>query len=65
MYASAYGHVEIVEKLIKHGAKINYKRQDGDNAFISACYWKKEKVIKVLLDNNVDTTSIYKGKTGL
>ena len=65
MYASEYGHVEIVEKLIKHGAKINYRRYDGYNAFICACIWKNEKVIKVLLDNNVDTTSIWDGKTGL
>ena len=64
MYASENGYVEIVEKLIKHGAKINYKRYEGDNAFIWACIYKREKVIKLLLDKNVDITSIWDGKTG-
>ena len=30
-----------------------------------ACYYKKEKVIKVLIDNNVDTTVAHAGKSGL
>ena len=47
--ASYKGHVEIVDKLIKNGAKINYKKNDGYNAFTWACRKKKEKVIELLL----------------
>ena len=49
MLASGTGHVEIVDKLIKNGAKINHKINDGYNAFITACYNKREKVIELLL----------------
>ena len=65
MYASCHGHFEIVEKLIKKKAKINYTRQDGNNAFLCACYYTRENIIKILLDNNVDVTSVFIGNTGL
>ena len=49
MEASKNGHAEIVDKLIKNGAKINHKRFFGDNIFICACRYKREKVIRILL----------------
>ena len=58
--------MEIVKKLIKHGAKVNYKRDNGWCAFISACINRHEKVIEVLLQKyNLDTSIKYDGKTGL
>ena len=58
--------MEILEKLIKHGAKVNYKKDDGYCAFISACRNKQEKVIEVLLKKyNADTSIKCEGKTGL
>ena len=45
MRASWNGRLEIVEKLIQHGAKVNYKTDNGYSAFISACSYKQEKVI--------------------
>ena len=66
IYASCHGRLKIVEKLIKHGAKVNYKTDDGYCAFISACYWKHEKLIEVLLQKyNADTSVKHKSKTGL
>ena len=58
IYASQYGRLEIVEKLIQHGAKVNYKRDNGCCAFITACISKHEKVIEVLLQKYDADTSI-------
>ena len=66
MLASWEGHVDIVDKLIKNGAKINDKKDEGVNAFINACVNKKEKVIELLLlQPNLDTSCKYIRKTGL
>ena len=45
MRASWNGSLEIIEKLIQHGAKVNYKTDNGDSAFVSTCSYKQEKVI--------------------
>ena len=66
MFASSKGHVEIVDKLIKSGAKINCKQSFGYDAFIGACQYKREEVIKLLLlQPNLDVSNIYANKTGL
>ena len=66
IWASDYGRLEIVEKLIKHGAKVNYQKKDGWCAFIAACLNLRENVIKVLLlKYNVDTSMKCVGKTGI
>ena len=66
MFASSKGHVEIVNKLIKSGAKINCKQSFGYNAFIGACQYKREEVIELLLlQPNIDISGKYADKTGL
>ena len=66
IYASIDGRLGILEKLIKHGAKVNYRTDDGWCAFMYACWYKHEKVIRVLLQKyNTDTSIKYDGKTGL
>ena len=65
IHASRYGRLEIVEKLIQKGAKVNYKRDDGFCPLICACVNKHEKLIKVLLQKyNADTSIKCNGKTG-
>ena len=58
--------LEIVEKLIQHGANLNYEADDGLCAFNYACYWKQEKVIEALIQKyNADIFIKWNGKTGL
>ena len=66
IYASCNGRLEILEKLIEYGAKVNYITDNGYCAFVAACRYKQEKVIEVLLQKyNADTSIKHRSKTGL
>lgn len=54
--ASAYGHIEIVDYLIKKNAKINFQDNSGGTALMYAGYFGKFKIFQLLLDNgaNID-----------
>ena len=54
LYTSLYGHAEIVELLLKHGAKPNIQNNHGETALIKASYYGHIAIVKLLLEYNAD-----------
>jgi ankyrin repeat protein len=52
--ASACGHIEIVQELIKHGADPNAKNNVGYTALMYAAYWGYIKIVRALLEAGAD-----------
>ncbi|XP_062614952.1 uncharacterized protein LOC134276703 [Saccostrea cucullata] len=52
--ASLYGHTDIVQYLLQHGASVNYQDQDGITALHEACQEGNEEVIRTLLSFGAD-----------
>lgn len=48
--AASEGHIEVVERLIKGGADVNFKDQDGTSAVMSAAARGHVKAVKLLID---------------
>uniref|UniRef100_A0AC34FGV6 Ankyrin repeat domain-containing protein 29 n=1 Tax=Panagrolaimus sp. ES5 TaxID=591445 RepID=A0AC34FGV6_9BILA len=51
MFASQYGQLEVVELLIKEGAKINLETKEGGSALLSAAQNGKSQCCKLLLSS--------------
>jgi hypothetical protein len=58
--ASAFGHIEIVESLLNHGARIDAKRNDGCTPLYFACRNGHFPVVNLLINRgaNVEASSI-------
>lgn len=55
-----YPAKNIVELLLKNGARINAKDEDGVSPLIAACYTNKtDSVIKILINNGANKTEKY------
>ena len=55
-YAAYNGHLEIVDYLLKRGAEINAKTQNGSTALFFAARFGHIEVVKLLLRNKADAT---------
>ena len=42
IWASRNGYLEVVNRLVKYGADVNYQMNNGGTAFISACNNQRE-----------------------
>ena len=57
-YASAMGHVQVVQFLLDHGATVEYRRQDATiystTPLMESCEWGHLEVVQVLLQHGAD-----------
>ncbi|KAJ7499617.1 ankyrin repeat-containing domain protein [Mycena latifolia] len=53
--ASYYGHLEMVQLLMEHGADVNAR--DGGTALQAAAYMGQEPVVKLLIEKNADVNA--------
>ena len=53
-FASAYGHLDIVQYLVKNNADINACDDEGDTPLHDACYMANLDVIKFLVEQQAD-----------
>ena len=56
MYASHYGHVEIVRLLAEHGANVDFSDGDSFTAVTIACEQSHWEIVKVLAEFGADFT---------
>ena len=52
IFASIYGHTQVVSELLLKGADVELKTQDGFNAILWAAKNKHENVVKVIIDDS-------------
>lgn len=55
-YAAYNGHAEIADYLLKHGAQIDAKTENGSSALFFAARFGHIEVVKLLLKNEADPT---------
>ena len=55
-YAAYNGHTDVADYLLKHGAKVDAKTQNGSTALFFAARFGHIEVIKLLLNNDSDPT---------
>ncbi|XP_030843382.1 E3 ubiquitin-protein ligase MIB2-like [Strongylocentrotus purpuratus] len=68
LHLAAYqDHFQVVELLIKNGAKLNVKDDDGDTALANAVHQDNARIVKYLLDHGSDpnTTNVKGGRSPL
>eukprot|EP00057_Strongylocentrotus_purpuratus_P031361 XP_784379.3 PREDICTED: E3 ubiquitin-protein ligase MIB2 isoform X1 [Strongylocentrotus purpuratus] len=68
LHLAAYqGHLQIVELLIKNGAKLNAKDDEGDTALANAVLQDNQRIVKYLLDHGADpnTKDVEGGRSPL
>ena len=56
IYAAYNGHADIADYLLKHGAKVDAKTENGSTALFFAARFGHIEVIKLLLNNDSDPT---------
>ena len=49
MLAAGYGHFKCVEVLLKDGAKLNHRRENGETALLRAARTRDERCVRQLL----------------
>ncbi|XP_030843124.1 E3 ubiquitin-protein ligase MIB2 [Strongylocentrotus purpuratus] len=68
LHLAAYqDHFQVVELLIKNGAKLDVKDDDGDTALANAVHQDNARIVKYLLDHGADpnTTNVKGGRSPL
>jgi len=66
MWASMYGHIEVVKLLLEAGADVNAKTIDGDTALKWASDYGHTEIVKLLLEAGADVNAKDKwGNTAL
>ena len=54
LQASRYGHVDIIELLLKNGADIEATNEYGSTPLVLAACWHNISVVKLLLDPQIE-----------
>jgi hypothetical protein len=65
-YAAKYGHVGVLELLLKHKANVNGRTRDGSTALHTAARFGRGNIVRLLLANHVDIHATNRdGETAL
>ena len=54
IFASFYGHVDVMTWLLEHGANINHQNQQGQSALMSAICRNHQAAVSLLLQRGAD-----------
>jgi ankyrin repeat protein len=57
--ASRFGHLELVKALVRHGADVNARDENGNTPWCNAVKWWHKDVARFLAAHGADTTSKY------
>lgn len=61
MAATTFGHTEVAIELIKAGADLDKKNNEGSTALHSAAFFCRTEIVKVLLEHGANKDIINKG----